>query len=63
MTERTLKAAAARTGKAIDEVKTALEAKLSGGRLLSANEVAEAAILFIGDPTRTGITQLLEGGH
>ena len=63
MTERTLQAAAARTGKAIDEVKTALESKLSGGRLLTADEVAEAAILFIEDPTKTGITQLLEGGH
>ena len=63
MTERTLQAAADRTGKAIDEVKTALESKLSGGRLLTADEVAEAAILFIGDPTKTGITQLLEGGQ
>lgn len=63
MTERTLQAAAARTGKAIDEVKSALESKLSGGRLLTVDEVAEAAILFIGDPTKTGITQLLEGGQ
>ena len=63
MTARTLQAAAARTGKAIGEVKTALEAKLSGGRLLTADEVAEAAILFIADPTITGVTQLLEGGH
>ena len=62
MTERTLQAAATRTGKAIDEVKSALEAKLTGGRLLTADEVARAAILFIEDPSRTGITQLLEGG-
>lgn len=62
MTARTLQAAATRTGKAIDEVKTALEAKLTGGRLLTADEVAEAAILFIKDPSKTGITQLLEGG-
>ena len=63
MTERTLQAAADRTGKAINEVKSALESKLSGGRLLSADEVAVAAISFIGDSSKTGITQLLEGGR
>ncbi len=63
MTARTLQAAADRTGKDINEVKSMLESKLSGGRLLTADEVADAAISFIGDSSKTGITQLLEGGH
>ncbi|MEI7697298.1 MAG: SDR family oxidoreductase [Actinomycetes bacterium] len=63
MTQRTLQAAADRTGKAINEVKSTLESKLSGGRLLTADEVAVAAISFIGDSSKTGITQLLEGGR
>ena len=63
MTERTLQAAAMRTGKSLDEVKMALESKLSGGRFLTADEVAEAAISFIGDESKSGITQLLEGGR
>ena len=63
MTERTIQAAAMRTGKNIDEVKMALESKLSGGRFLTCEEVAEAAISFIGAESKNGITQLLEGGR
>jgi len=63
MTQRTLQAAAERTGKGIDEVKAGLESKLIGGRLLTSDEVAEAAISFLNDEETTGVTQLLEGGQ
>ena len=63
MTERAIQAAAMRTGKNIDEVKMALESKLSGGRFLTSEEVAEAAISFIGAESKNGMTQLLEGGR
>jgi NAD(P)-dependent dehydrogenase (short-subunit alcohol dehydrogenase family) len=63
MTARSLEAAASRTGKNVDEVRSALESKLSGNRLLSPDEVADAAIAFIGKSDTTGVTQLLEGGN
>ena len=37
-----------RTGKTIDELRQVLAAKQPGGRLLSAEEVADAALSFIG---------------
>jgi NAD(P)-dependent dehydrogenase (short-subunit alcohol dehydrogenase family) len=61
MTARSLEAAALRTGKNLEEVRSALEAKLSGERLLTPEEVADAAIYFIDKSEITGITQLLEG--
>jgi NAD(P)-dependent dehydrogenase (short-subunit alcohol dehydrogenase family) len=61
MTQRSLVAAAERTGKSITEVREALESKLIGARLLTSDEVADAAIAFIGK-NETGLTQLLEGG-
>lgn len=63
MTARSLQSAAQRTGKSVEEVRGALEAKLVGERLLTADEVADAAILFIGDKESNGITRLLEGAH
>lgn len=62
MTQRSLEAAALRTGKSVAQTREALESKLAGRRLLTPDEVADAAIDFIGKST-TGITQLLEGGH
>ncbi len=62
MTERSLEAAAERTGKSLDEVRSALESKLVGARFLTPEEVADAAIAFIGK-SETGVTQLLEGGR
>lgn len=61
MTKRSLEAAAARTGKDFDEVKAALEAKLPGGRFLTPQEVASAAIAFIDKPNITGQAEVLKG--
>ena len=61
MTQRSLAAVSARTGKSVAEARAALETKLVGQRLLTPEEVADAAIAFIGKST-TGMTQLLEGG-
>ena len=60
MTQRSLEAASLRTGKSVAQTREALESKLAGKRLLTPDEVADAAIDFIGKST-TGITQLLEG--
>ena len=62
MTQRSLEAASLRTGKSVAQTRQALESKLAGRRLLTPDEVADAAIDFIGKST-TGITQLLEGEH
>jgi len=62
MTQRSLVAAAERTGKSVDEVRTALESKLVGARFLTPDEVADAAIAFIGK-SESGVTQLLEGNR
>ena len=62
MTQRSLTAAAERTGKSLEEVRSALESKLVGERFLTPEEVADAAIAFIGK-SETGATQLLEGGR
>ena len=61
MTKRSLEAAAARTGKDFNEVKAALEAKLPGGRFLTPQEVASAAIAFIDKPNITGQAEVLKG--
>tara|TARA_B110000503_G_scaffold78039_2_gene120060 strand:+ start:5615 stop:6439 length:825 start_codon:yes stop_codon:yes gene_type:complete len=61
MTERSLRAAAERTGKDFSEVKAALEAKLPGGRFLTPSEVASAAIKFIDQPKTTGRAEILKG--
>ena len=60
LTQRSLAAASLRTGKSIEQTREALKTTLVGERLLTADEVADAAIAFIGKST-TGITQLLEG--
>ncbi len=62
MTQRSLVAASERTGKSVAEVRVALESKLVGERLLTPDEVADAAIAFIGRNI-TGSTELLEGDH
>ena len=61
MTERTLSAAAERTGKSIADVKLALATKLNGHRLLTAQEVASTAIELLLDAETTGVALLLEG--
>jgi hypothetical protein len=61
MTQRTLTAAAERTGKSVEDVKLALVTKLSGLRLLTAQEVAAAAIELLQDTHKTGDALLLEG--
>jgi NAD(P)-dependent dehydrogenase (short-subunit alcohol dehydrogenase family) len=61
MTQRSLEAAATRTGKSLEDVRSALESKLAGERFLTPEEVAHAAIAFIGT-TQSGLIQLLEGG-
>ena len=61
MTKRSLEAAAARTGKDFNEVKSALEAKLPGGRFLTPAEVASAAIAFIDQPNTTGQAEIIKG--
>lgn len=61
MTQRSLQAAALRTGKTFDEVKAALLSKIPGGRFLSVDEVAKAAISFIALPDQTGQTQIVKG--
>ena len=63
MIARSLEIAAERTGKNVEEMRTALESKLPGHRLLSPDEVADAVISFIGNKETNGVTQLLEGGH
>ena len=61
MTQRTLSAAAERTGKSVADVKMALVTKLTGLRLLTAQEVASAAITMLQDAEMTGFARLLEG--
>ncbi len=61
MTARSIEAAAARSGKSMAQVRSALESKLVGQRFLTPDEVATAAIAFIGK-SETGTTQLLEAG-
>ena len=61
MTQRSLKAAASRTGKDFDEVKSLLLAKLPGGRLLTPQEVAQVAISFIDQPEKNGLAQIVRG--
>jgi len=61
MTKRSLEAAAARTGKDFNEVKSSLEAKLPGGRFLTPAEVASAAIAFIDKPNTTGQAEIIKG--
>jgi NAD(P)-dependent dehydrogenase (short-subunit alcohol dehydrogenase family) len=61
MTQRSLEAAATRTGKSLEDVRSALESKLVGERFLTPEEVAHAAIAFIGS-NETGSIQLIEGG-
>ena len=61
MTKRSLEAAAARTGKDFNEVKSTLEAKLPGGRFLTPAEVASAAIAFIDQPNITGQAEIIKG--
>lgn len=62
MTQRSLALASERTGKSIAQMRQALEAKLVGERLLTPDEVADAAIAFVGKSV-TGSIQLLEGGQ
>ena len=61
MTQRSLQAAASRTGKDFDEVKSLLLAKLPGGRLLTPQEVAQVAISFIDQPEKNGLAQIVKG--
>jgi NAD(P)-dependent dehydrogenase (short-subunit alcohol dehydrogenase family) len=63
MIARSLEIAAERTGKNVEEMRSALESKLPGQRLLTPAEVADAVIAFIGNSETNGVTQLLEGGH
>lgn len=63
MIARSLELAAERTGKKVGEMRSALESKLPGQRLLTPDEVADAVISFVGNKESNGITQLLEGGH
>lgn len=63
MIARSLEIAAERTGKNVEEMRTALESKLPGHRLLTPDEVADAVIAFVGNKETNGVTQLLEGGH
>ena len=63
MIARSLELAAERTGKNVDEMRSALESKLPGQRLLTPGEVADAVISFVGNKETNGVTQLLEGGH
>ncbi len=59
MLDKGLDVTAARTGKTRDELRAAVAAKQPGGRLLSANEVATAAIAFI-DNGETGEARWLD---
>ncbi len=61
LTSRSIEVAAERSGKDIEVVLDALKNKLNGNRLLTPDEVADAAILFIGDKNSNGVTSLLEG--
>ncbi len=63
MTQRTLSAAAERTGKSVADVRLTLVTKLNGLRLLTAHEVARAAIDLLQDVHKTGEAILLEGVH
>lgn len=60
LTDRTISAATARTGKSDSEARALLAAKQPGGRILSAEEVADAVLEFI-DSNQNGVTQLLDG--
>ena len=53
MLTKGLEVSAQRTGKTINELREVLAAKQPGGRLLTADEVAEAALSFI-DSDGTG---------
>ena len=59
MLDKGLDVTAARTGKSRDELRAALAAKQPGGRLLTAKEVADAAIAFI-DNGETGQAHWLD---
>ena len=59
MLDKGLDVTATRTGKTRDELRAALAAKQPGGRLLTANEVATAAIAFI-DNGETGEARWLD---
>ena len=61
MTKRSLEAAAARTGKDFNEVRSALLAKIPGGRFLSVEEVAGEVISFIDQINTTGQAKIIRG--
>jgi NAD(P)-dependent dehydrogenase (short-subunit alcohol dehydrogenase family) len=61
MTKRSLEAAATRTGKDFNQVRSALLAKIPGGRFLSVEEVAGEVIAFIDQPNVTGQAKIIRG--
>jgi NAD(P)-dependent dehydrogenase (short-subunit alcohol dehydrogenase family) len=61
MTKRSLEAAATRTGKDFNQVRSALLAKIPGGRFLSVEELAGEVIAFIDQPNVTGQAKIIRG--
>lgn len=60
LTDRTISASTARSGKSDSEARALLASKQPGGRILSAGEVAAAVLEYI-DSNQSGETQLLDG--
>jgi NAD(P)-dependent dehydrogenase (short-subunit alcohol dehydrogenase family) len=58
--QRSVDAAAARTGKSVEETRALLAAKQPAGRVLTPEEVATAVLAYLGDDI-TGETKLLDG--
>jgi NAD(P)-dependent dehydrogenase (short-subunit alcohol dehydrogenase family) len=62
MMQRSVEAAAARTGKSVDEVRTTLASRQPGGRVLTPEEVASAVISYLSVDT-SGEAKYLDGSN
>jgi len=62
MMQRSVEAAAARTGKSVDEVRTTLASRQPGGRVLTPEEVASAVVSYLNVDT-SGEAKYLDGSN
>jgi NAD(P)-dependent dehydrogenase (short-subunit alcohol dehydrogenase family) len=62
MMQRSVEAAAARTGKSVDEVRTTLASRQPGGRVLTPEEVASAVVSYLSVDT-SGEAKYLDGSN
>jgi NAD(P)-dependent dehydrogenase (short-subunit alcohol dehydrogenase family) len=62
MMQRSVEAAAARTGKSVDDVRTTLASRQPGGRVLTPEEVASAVVSYLNVDT-SGEAKYLDGSN